>query len=258
MKILLLDIETTPNLCWTWGLWKQNIGINQIHTPSQVLCWVAKWAGKRKVFFASSKDDNFVPMMQELHELLEEADIVVHYNGTQFDIPKINTEFAKMGWDQPDPFKQVDMLKTVRKNFKFASNKLDYVCQELGLEGKTPGTNMELWIDCMEGDNAAWKKMERYNRQDVKILEDLYDTLKGWIHNHPNLGIFADDTAGKPICTNCGSIRVIKKGIETTNARAYRRYRCNDCGHPMKGANSLIRNDDGVWEDRPTATGGVR
>ena len=30
MKILLLDIETTPMQVYAWGLWDQNISIDQI------------------------------------------------------------------------------------------------------------------------------------------------------------------------------------------------------------------------------------
>lgn len=258
MKILLLDIETTPNLCWTWGTWNQNIAPSQIHTPSTVLCWAAKWYGDRKMYFNSTQDDDFEGMMDELHGLLEEADAVVHYNGTKFDIPRINTEIAKLGWDQPDPFKQIDLIKTVRKHFSFQSNKLDFVCQELGLEGKVGGSRMELWIDCMDGDAGAWRDMERYNKQDVRILEQLYEELKGWIHNHPNFGLYVDDTRGRPICTNCGSNSVVRKGTEQTNTRVYRRYRCNDCGHPMRGASSLIRDEHGLWVERETDRGELR
>lgn len=252
MKILLLDIETTPHLCWTWGLWNQNVAPNQIHTPSTVLCWAAKWYGKKKVFF--EWDD-----LEALHNLLSEADAVVHYNGTKFDIPRLNTEFAKMGWEQPDPFKQVDMIKTVRKHFSFPSNRLDYVCQELGLGRKVETNNkMALWLSCMEGHAKSKSLMKKYNIQDVHILENLYDELKGWIHNHPNFGLYVDDSSGKPVCTNCGSSHVIKKGVEVTNTRTYRRYRCNACLHPMRGAASLIRGEDGEWVERKTDRGELR
>jgi hypothetical protein len=248
VKILILDIETTPHLCWSWGLWNQNIAPNQIEEPSRVLCFAAKWYGKRDIIF-----DRSVDMLDHLHTMLSEADAVVHYNGSKFDIPRINTEFAKLGWEQPDPFKQIDMIKVVKKHFGFPSNRLDYVCQELGLGRKVETNNkMKLWLDCMDDDPAAWRTMKRYNVQDVKILEKLYDELKGWIHNHPNFGHYVDDSNGVPVCTNCGSRSVIRKGIETTRARVYRRYRCNDCSNPMRGATSLVRGDDGEWTERET------
>ena len=48
-KILLLDIETAPNKVYTWGLWNQNIGLSQIIQEGYLLCWGAKWLGKRGV-----------------------------------------------------------------------------------------------------------------------------------------------------------------------------------------------------------------
>ncbi len=48
-KILHLDIETAPMLVWAWGLFKQNVSIGQIHQDWHMLCWAAKWHGKREV-----------------------------------------------------------------------------------------------------------------------------------------------------------------------------------------------------------------
>ena len=53
MKILLLDIETAPNTVYTWGLFKQNIAINQIESPGYILCWAAKWLGNEQMYFSS-------------------------------------------------------------------------------------------------------------------------------------------------------------------------------------------------------------
>ena len=47
-KILSLDIETAPAKVYCWGLWDQNIGINQIVEDGYVLCWCAKWIDKKE------------------------------------------------------------------------------------------------------------------------------------------------------------------------------------------------------------------
>lgn len=250
MRILILDIETTPNLCWTWGLWNQNIQPANVVQPKGVLSWAAKWYGEKNMYFAGLNTHEKGAMLEEVYELLNQADAVVHYNGAKFDIPILNGEFAKQGWEQPDPFKQIDLLKTVRQNFGFVSNKLDFVAKELGLAGKLSTGGMELWIKCMAGDQKAWAKMEKYNKQDVVVTEQLYDEVKGWIKSHPNHGLYVDDTAGRPVCTNCGSTHVNKKGVERLKMRTYRRYRCTDCGHPMRGRRSLVRNAKGKWVDR--------
>ena len=45
-NILFLDIETAPLLGYVWGLWKNNVGLNQIYRDSYVLNWAASWLGE--------------------------------------------------------------------------------------------------------------------------------------------------------------------------------------------------------------------
>jgi len=228
MKILLLDIETAPNRVYVWGLFKQNIALNQIEENGYTLCWSAKWLGTREVLFSSLHGDGKEVMLQRIYELLEEADVVIHYNGTSFDIPTLNQEFVTQGWAPPAPFQQIDMLQVVRRQFRLTSNKLDFVAGYLGLGGKFQHKGMELWRECMAGDDKAWKTMERYNKRDVTLLESLYKRLLPWIPNHPNFGLFMDD--GKKHCPNCGSDKLQKRGRSYTAVMTYQRYRCNGCG----------------------------
>jgi len=243
MKILHLDIETAPNKVYTWGLWNQNVGINQIEEAGYTMCWAAKWHGKKKLHFKSLVNGGEAAMLKEVWELLNEADVVVHYNGTKFDIPTLNREFVLHGFTTPSPFHQVDLLKVVRQRFKFPSNKLDYVTQALGLSGKVEHKGMSLWRDCMDGDDKAWKHMEKYNKQDVVLLEDLYNILLPWIKDHPNHALYKD--TDRPVCPNCGSEKVHKKGIETTKTMQYQRYKCADCGTNVRGRNTIVGKEKG-------------
>jgi len=42
MKILLLDIETSPMEALVFGLWDQNINFKNIIAEGTILCWAAK------------------------------------------------------------------------------------------------------------------------------------------------------------------------------------------------------------------------
>jgi len=53
MKVLMLDIETSPHKAYVWGLWNVNIALNQIEEPGSTLCWAAKWLGDKPLMFAS-------------------------------------------------------------------------------------------------------------------------------------------------------------------------------------------------------------
>lgn len=226
MKILLLDIETAPNLVHVWGLWGQNISIHQIIDSGYVLCWAAKWLGEDSVMFDSLHTSNKRKMLKRIYKLLEEADAVVHYNGSRFDIPTLNKEFLLMGFTPPAPYKQIDLLKTARQQFRFPSNKLDYIAKSLGLEGKKKHAGHELWIKCMANDAKAWEEMESYNVQDVKLLEDVYFKLLPWITAHPSHGLYGDSH----VCPNCGSVHLTKRGFAYTTLGKYQRYKCDGCG----------------------------
>jgi len=235
MKILLLDIETSPMTAYVWGIWDQNISPNHIIDSSNILCWAAKWLDSDEVMFDSVHQSKPKAMLKGIHGLLDEADAVVHYNGTKFDIPTLNKEFLLFGYNPPSPYKQIDLLRVVRSQFKFPSNKLDYVSQRLGLGKKTEHAGMELWTKCMKGDNDAWKIMESYNIQDVILLENLYDKLLPWVKNPFNVNVF-NDIQG---CPSCGHTHLQKRGTAVSSTGTFQRYQCKSCGSWAQGTTAL-------------------
>lgn len=235
MKILLLDIETSPNTVHVWGLWQQNVGLPQILASGYVMCWAAKWLGKDDILFDSVERNSSKAMLKNIHELLDEADVVVHYNGTKFDIPTLNKEFLLHGMTPPAPYKQVDLLRVARSQFRFPSNKLDYVAQALKVGKKTKHAGHELWIRCMNKEKKAWEEMEEYNRNDVVILEEVYHKLLPWIKNHPNYSLYLQRDS---LCPNCGSQHNQKRGYYYTNALRYQRYQCTSCGTWFRDKNN--------------------
>lgn len=235
MRILLLDIETAPNIAYVWGLWQQNVATNQLVDSSYILCWAAKWYGKKEIQFSSIHKTTPKEMLLKVHKLLDEADAVVHYNGTKFDIPILNKEFVSYDIVPPSPYKQIDLLRVARGRFRFASNKLDFVANSLGLGEKIRHKGFELWVECMQGNSEAWQTMKNYNIGDVKLLEKVYVKMLPWIKNHPNHGLYKDDAL---VCSNCGSSSYQSRGWAMVRTLRYRRFQCNDCGTWFRGNKS--------------------
>lgn len=233
MKILHLDIETAPHRVYAWGLWGQDIAISQIEEPGYTMCWAAKWHGKRGLMFDSIHHSGMKAMLQGIHDLIDEADACVHYNGRKFDMPTLNGEFLRHDLKPPATYKDIDLLLTARKRFKLASNKLDYVAQHLGLGAKVKHRGMELWRDCMAGDDKAWREMARYNKQDVALLERVYLKLMPWIDGHPNVALYDEDEPAK--CINCGSKKLQRRGYAYTTTQRYPRFQCQNCGKWLRG-----------------------
>jgi DNA polymerase elongation subunit (family B) len=150
MKVLLLDIETAPNKVYTWGLYNQNVALNQIEEAGYTMCWAAKWYGSKDMLFNSIRNGK-VGFLKEIYDLISEADVVVHYNGTKFDMPTLNKEFVRIGLTPPSPVIEIDLYRTAKNRFRFPSNSLNYVAEYLKLGGKLAHKGMELWRDCMAG-----------------------------------------------------------------------------------------------------------
>lgn len=226
MKLLMLDVERSPNIAYVWGLFKENVPLARLIDTSQLMCYAAKWNQEDEVFFDSIHHNSPKGMLKGLHKLIDTADAVCHYNGNAFDMPVINTEFVKMRMKPPAPYKNIDLLKTVRQQFKFTSNKMDHVSEQIGC-GRKHEVDFQLWVDCMAGDDEAWDTMRAYNIEDVMILERMYEKLKPWIKGHPNQGLYGDSGL---VCPTCQSGTVQRRGFSFTAAGRYQRYQCSDCG----------------------------
>ena len=240
-KILLMDLETFPLLVHCWGLWDVNVSLNQIVSQGYTMCYSAKWYGEKEVFFDSIYKNTPKKMIKGIHALMEEADAIVTYNGDKFDIPTINKDFLLFGLTPPSPSKQIDLLKVVKKNFRFPSNKLDYVSQALKLGKKVEHQGHELWVKCGNKDPEAWAIMEKYNIQDTLLLEKLYDRLKPWVKGVFNHSLYSN--AGGCACPACGSTKNEKRGFYYTVTSKFQRLKCKACGHWFKDNTVLNRKD---------------
>lgn len=225
MRILLLDIETAPNTAHVWGLWNENIPLDRLVTSGYTLSWAAKWHGEDQVVGASLGNTGPKTMLKAIHKMMNEADVIVHYNGTKFDIPTLNKEFVQYGMGPPAPYKQIDLLRTCRNQFRFPSNKLAYVVKALGLGEKAETGGYDTWLGCMAGDKEAFRKMEAYNVHDVILLEKLYDKLRPWIKGHANQNLYGESC----VCPVCASSNYQRRGYAVVSTLRYRRYRCNEC-----------------------------
>lgn len=187
-------------------------------------------------------------MLAGIHKLLDEADAVITWNGQRFDIPTLQTEFLLHKLGPPSPYKHIDLLRVSKSSFRFPSNKMDYVAQRLGHAGKIETGGMKLWKGCMSGDPESWATMEQYNRADIRVLRECYDDLRPWIRVHPNAGLH--DEPGLPVCPNCGSGNLQRRGYAYTALNKYARYRC-ECGKWCREAASELPKEDRANIMRP-------
>jgi DNA polymerase elongation subunit (family B) len=226
LKILLLDIETAPHQVYVWSLWDQGVQIDRLIEPKRTLCWAAKWFGQTTIHFKDERDGK-KRMVQGIHRLMSEADIIITYNGRKFDLPVLNNEFIKYGFAPVRPNKHIDLYQTAKAQFQLASNKLSYVAEFLELsKTKIKHKGFALWRGCLAGNAEDWATMKEYNIGDVALLEQLYIRLRPWVKNHPDV---RPDVRTEH-CADCGSDHVHKKGHRETKEFSIVRLHCQDCG----------------------------
>lgn len=235
-KILLIDIETFPNLFYAWRLWEgRALDIKEF---SSICCFSAKWLGGKQVtkalpdFNGSEKD-----LTKALWTLVNEADILIAHNGRCFDFGRMNSQFIKFGLPPPSPTQKIDTKKMATQIFGFDSNSLDNLCQFLGLGKKMNTGGYELWQQCMANDPKAWTKMKKYNGKDVTLLEKLYLTLRAWTSEQPNLSLYGHGGG----CPKCGgpSNKIQSRGIYEAKTRVYNRFQCTTCKGWLKEVQSI-------------------
>jgi hypothetical protein len=104
---------------------------------------------------------------------------------------------------------------------------LDAIAESMGLPRKLPTGGIGLWKRCLEHDAAALRAMVRYNKQDVRVLELVYDRLAPYLPVKSHRAAHASLSA----CPECSSQNTIINKRKVT-AAGFRKvqYQCRDCG----------------------------
>lgn len=237
-KLVVIDIETSLMEGYFWQPGENYITIDQIIKDWEILCFTAKELGQDVVLNVDArggyckgfKAHTDIAVAEKLWELLDYADFIIAHNGKRFDNKKIRAKLKDLGFPPPSPYKVIDTLSIARREFNFSSNKLDFLSQHFGFGGKQDTGGIQLWIDCMNGDEEAWETMIQYCENDVCILEEIYLELRPWDSYHPNLAVYSEDDEMR--CGTCFSTHLaLEEGKKaTTNTSAFSVYRCQDCG----------------------------
>lgn len=248
-KVLLLDIETAPILAYVWGLWENNVSLNQIKSDWHLLAWAAKWHNtpSNEIMYMDQRRSKDISddrkILKGVWKLLNECDVLITQNGKQFDEKKLNARFIQNGFKPPSPYKHIDTKQIASRKFGFTSNKLEYMTSKLCTKYKKlkhekyPG--FDLWVECLAGNIMAWKEMEKYNKYDVLSLEELYNKLQPW-DNSLNPNIYSNSL---DVTCACGSINFIKNGFSYSQAARYQRFACVDCGASVRDKTNLLSKE---------------
>ncbi len=232
--MLFLDIETAPIVGYAWE--KYDTCLIDNYRDWTVFSMAYKWRDEAvkciTIDYPKSltdfmlSPDNDKELVKTIWGLLNRADVVVGHNSDRFDLRKLNSRFIYYGLGPPAPYKTVDTKKASCRVASNTSNKLNDLGKKYQIGKKIEHEGFELWVKCMSGDPQAWQHMIKYNKQDVVLLEKLYDFLLPWIPNHPNVSVISGIAN---VCPKCGKTGFNKEGIYHNKTTKYQVWRCKNC-----------------------------
>ena len=229
-RIVLFDIETSHNLIAKFDLRDEWVPHTNILRERFVICAAWKALGEKSTHAvavtrkqALAGDDKQV--IQTVHRVLSEADVVVGHNANRFDIPWLNGRVLFHRFKPMPPLRVVDTLTVAKRSFSLNSNRLDYLGKYLGLGGKT-STPAGLWLDVLKGDSKAIRTMVEYNKRDVTLLEDVFMHLRPYVPDYINRQFFGSIEG----CPRCGSTHIQSRGLHRSLTQTYNRFQCCECG----------------------------
>lgn len=246
MKILILDIETSPMLAFIWKMFKENVSLDQLIENSYIMSFAAKWWGQDEVIYHDNRKaydlEKDKSIIRKMHKLIDEADLIVGHNAKDFDLRVFNARCFAHDINPPSPYKVIDTKLVAKRHFRFPSYKLEYLTKNFNKKykkldhNKFPG--FKLWrAIVIDRDVEAWNEMQEYNIYDVLATEELYfDRLIKW-DTHTNFFCYQADQS---LCV-CGSNHIKRKGFQYTTTGCYQRYKCCSCGRHWRSTKSLNR-----------------
>lgn len=235
-RFLFLDIETSPVYMAAWGVYEQDA---LWHKRGEILMMGYQFSDEKHPSIVSQRQfDDWTPrrtkekkLMWKIHELMDQADVVIGYNAKKFDVKQINARF--MIFNIPEPrYLVLDPLNMITRSARFPSHKLEDVAEYLKIGRKMETGGKYLWKRCIEGDMSAWKKMEEYCMNDVVLVKKVFERLRQWDKTTFNYAFYTRDNMA---CKKCGC-----KDLKGRGRKFYRTgYRadleCRRCSHRMLG-----------------------
>ena len=233
-KILTFDIERVPMRTKPLAAWDMKSLQYRRLTPadidrwSRTICLAYRWKGERRIgFIAEWHEGGRTGFLLEAQRLIDEADILVGHNSKGFDHPHLLGEFILEGIAPPSPVQHFDTLLTARSVANWEANHLDTLDKRFGFEGKTDKYRIEMAEAAVDGDAKAQRRIERYNKGDIRATDRVAGVLLPYAPI--NLGLYELDPEN-PVCPSCKSTNMQRRGYLVKIALRYPRFQCQDCG----------------------------
>ena len=158
-------------------------------------------------------------MLEDLKELLNRYEILVHYNGRRFDVPLLHDRFVMKRMDaDPGELEQLDLLYPARKVWKLRIGccKLSYIESAIfGMPERDdiPGSEIpaRYFESVKTGDISLLDDVIEHNRQDIVTLTTLLVKLDRIFHEPEKVPEQIDEYSLGRAFERLGEVRLARR-----------------------------------------------
>ena len=198
--------------------------------PRTTIC-CAKWYDSPDIIELAEWDKGGrKKFLKAIHRLISQADILVGHNIDNADVPWLKGDLhIEAGLPVLPPFKTVDTLKVLRREFKSGApfKGLEAFCNIVGIPSKTDHYDRHAMERAVAGSVEDRQRLVSYCSGDVIATQGLYDWLRPHIKNHPAL--FVDGKDKLTVCNRCGHDTEPIDKRYVANVLTYSMRRCVSC-----------------------------
>lgn len=237
-RIILFDLEILPNLLEALKVWPQISnypGTTLKASVTSIICAGWKVLNQDGVHCINAWDfpewqediNNDKKVCEAISAILQDAHCVVTHNGKKFDWKFLQTRLRYHKLPPLPPINHVDTCAEAKRELYVFNNRLQTIARFLTDMEKRENEGWDLWVKVWHRDPAAQSEMTKYCKQDVLVLESVFNEIRPIVRGLPNQNLFSP--MKENVCPHCGSTRIRKEGKRYTQTGAYQRYICTDC-----------------------------
>lgn len=172
-----------------------NMGFIDIETTGlgadfgHVLCACIKSTTSSKIItlriddYRSYKHDlcNDKQLVIDIKKEMQNFDVLIHYNGDQFDLPFIDTRLVIHGERRSPLVHTIDLLPIVKRKLRLHSNRLSTVAVALGLTNQKTELRPQIWQRASHGSKKDLDYIVEHCQADILVLEEAFKRVKDYV-----------------------------------------------------------------------------
>lgn len=237
-RILILDLETIPNLPEALKVWTQLSdfpGRTLKATISTIICFGYKVVGEGEAkclnawdypnWLTNVNDDS--RLVRDAARIIKTADVIVFQNGKRFDWKFLQTRLLINGLSPLPSILSVDTKNEAKKHLLAFSNSLKHLASQFTDAEKMENEGWDLWVKVHGRDKFAQDVMSTYCKHDILATEAVFNALRPLIKTLPNMNQFKLE---ENVCPNCGGHDLRRRGMRLLKERMVQRFKCFGCG----------------------------